>query len=167
VRPIRPHVMYEGYWSRPQATLDASRNLWFHTGDIGRLDEDDFLYFVDRKADYLRRRGENISSFEVESTIMGLDAIADAVVHAVPSDMTEDDLKITATLKAGAELDPETLFRWCIEHLPYFALPRYIEFRDSLPRSPVGRVLKRELRAEGVTPTTWDADASGITYEKR
>jgi crotonobetaine/carnitine-CoA ligase len=81
--------------------------------------------------------------------------------------MTEDDLKITATLKAGAELDPETLFRWCIEHLPYFALPRYIEFRDSLPRSPVGRVLKRELRAEGVTPTTWDADASGITYEKR
>ncbi len=131
VRPIRPHVMYEGYWSRPQATLDASRNLWFHTGDIGRLDEDDFLYFVDRKADYLRRRGENISSFEVESTIMGLDAIADAVVHAVPSDMTEDDLKITATLKAGAELDPETLFRWCIEHLPYFALPRYIEFRDS------------------------------------
>jgi crotonobetaine/carnitine-CoA ligase len=167
VRPIRPHVMYEGYWSRPQATLEASRNLWFHTGDIGRLDEDDFLYFVDRKADYLRRRGENISSFEVESTIMGLDAIADAVVHAVPSDMTEDDLKITATLKAGAELEPETLFRWCIEHLPYFALPRYIEFRDSLPRSPVGRVLKRELRAEGVTPTTWDADASGITYEKR
>ena len=82
--------------------------------------------------------------------------------------MTEDDLKITATLKAGADARPRrTLFRWCIDQLPYFALPRYIEFRDELPRSPVGRVLKRELRDEGVTPTTWDADASGITYEKR
>ena len=115
VRPIRPHVMFEGYWSRPQATLDASRNWWFHTGDIGRLDEDDYLFFVDRKADYLRRRGENISSFEVESTIMGHEAIADAVVHAVPSELTEDDLKITATLKAGADLDAEDLFRWCID----------------------------------------------------
>ena len=93
VRPIRPHVMYEGYWSRPQATLDASRNLWFHTGDIGRLDEDDFLYFVDRKADYLRRRGENISSFEVERVLMGHGGLADVAVHAVPSDVTEDDLK--------------------------------------------------------------------------
>ena len=167
VRPIRPHVMFEGYWARPQATLEASRNWWFHTGDIGRLDEDDFLYFVDRKADYLRRRGENISSFEVESTIMGHPDIADAVVHAVPSELTEDDLKITATLKAGASLDPESLFRWCIDNLPYFALPRYIEFRTELPRSPVGRVLKRELRDEGVTPQTWDAEASGITYEKR
>ncbi len=167
VRPIRPHVMFEGYWSQPQATLDASRNWWFHTGDIGRLDEDDYLFFIDRKADYLRRRGENISSFEVESTIMGHEAIADAVVHAVPSELTEDDLKITATLKAGTDLDPETLFRWCIDHLPYFALPRYIEFRAELPRSPVGRVLKRELREDGVTEETWDADSSGVVYEKR
>lgn len=167
VRPIRPHVMFEGYWSQPQATLNASRNWWFHTGDIGRLDEDDYLFFIDRKADYLRRRGENISSFEVESTIMGHEAIADAVVHAVPSELTEDDLKITATLKAGSDLDPETLFRWCIDHLPYFALPRYIEFRPDLPRSPVGRVLKRELRDEGVTAATWDADAAGVDYEKR
>jgi len=85
----------------------------------------------------------------------------------VPSEMTEDDLKITATLKPGASLSEEDLFRWSIDQLPYFALPRYIEFRTELPRSPVGRVLKRELRDDGVTDTTWDADASGITYEKR
>ncbi len=167
VRPKRPHVMFEGYWGRPDATVSATRNLWFHTGDIARLDEDGFLFFVDRKADYLRRRGENISSFEVESVLMGHGELADVAVCAVPSEMTEDDLKITATLKDGAALTEEELFRWCIDQLPYFALPRYVEFRSELPRSPVGRVLKRDLRDEGVTATTWDAEAAGITYEKR
>jgi crotonobetaine/carnitine-CoA ligase len=167
LRPKRPHVMFEGYWGRPAATVDASRNWWYHTGDIGRIDEDDFLFFIDRKADYLRRRGENISSYEVESILMAHGALADVAVHAVPSDMTEDDLKVTATVKEGAAVTEEELFRWCIDQLPYFALPRYIEFRAELPRSPVGRVLKRDLRSEGVTAATWDADASGITYEKR
>ena len=83
------------------------------------------------------------------------------------SELTEDDLKITATLAEGSSLTEEELFRWCIDQLPYFALPRYIEFRAELPRSPVGRVLKRELRDEGVTAATWDVEASGITYEKR
>ena len=91
--------MFEGYWGRAEATVDATRNLWFHTGDIARLDEDGFLFFVDRKQDYLRRRGENISSFEVESVLMGHGGLADVAVCAVPSEMTEDDLKITATRK--------------------------------------------------------------------
>ena len=167
IRPKRPHVMFEGYWGRPEATVETSRNWWYHTGDIGRIDDDDFLFFVDRKADYLRRRGENISSFEVERILMSHGALADVTVHAVLSKLTEDDLKITATVKEGASLTEEELFRWCIDQLPYFALPRYIEFRAELPRSPVGRVLKRELRDEGVTATTWDVEASGITYEKR
>jgi crotonobetaine/carnitine-CoA ligase len=167
IRPKRPHVMFEGYWGRPEATVGTSGNWWYHTGDVGRIDDDDYLYFVDRKADYLRRRGENISSFEVESILMGHGSLADVVVHAVPSDMTEDDLKISAILKPGAELTEEDLFRWAIDQLPYFALPRYIEFRTELPRSPVGRVLKRELRDEGVTPASWDVETSGITYEKR
>ena len=167
IRPRRPEVMFAGYWGRPEATVETSRNWWYHTGDIGRVDDDRFLYFVDRKADYLRRRGENISSFEVERVLMGHGALADVAVHAVPSDMTEDDLKLTATVAEGATLTEEELFRWCIDQLPYFALPRYIEFRDELPRSPVGRVLKRELRDEGVTATTWDLETSGVTYEKR
>jgi crotonobetaine/carnitine-CoA ligase len=168
IRPKRPEVMFEGYWGRPEATVGTSRNWWYHTGDIGRIDDEDFLYFVDRKADYLRRRGENISSFEVESIIMGHGAFSDVAVHAVPSPLTEDDLKITAILAEGeTPITEEELFRWCVDQLPYFALPRYIEFRTELPRSPVGRVLKRELRDEGVTPTTWDVEAAGITYEKR
>jgi crotonobetaine/carnitine-CoA ligase len=167
VRPKRPHAMFEGYWGRPEVTVETSRNWWYHTGDIGRIDADDYLYFIDRKADYLRRRGENIASFEVERIIMGHGSIADVAVHAVASELTEDDLKITATLTQDADLSEEDLFRWCIDRLPYFALPRYIEFRPELPRSPVGRVLKRELRAEGVTPATWDLEQSGITYEKK
>ena len=96
IRPKRPHVMFEGYWGRPDATVSTSRNWWYHTGDIGRVDEDRYLYFVDRKADYLRRRGENISSFEVERILMGHGELADVAVYAVPSELTEDDLKVSA-----------------------------------------------------------------------
>ena len=167
IRPKRPEVMFAGSWGRPEVTVETSRNWWYHTGDIGIVDEENFLFFVDRKADYLRRRGENIASFEVESIIMGHGQIADVAVHAVPSPLTEDDLKITATRVEGATVSEEELFLWCVEQLPYFALPRYIEFRTDLPRSPVGRVLKRELRAEGVTSATWDLEQSGVVYEKR
>ena len=97
---------------------------------------------------------------------MGHGSLADVAVHAVPSELTEDDLKVTATLVEGAT-SLEELFRWCVDQLPYFALPRYIEFRQELPRSPVGRVLKRELREEGVTSTTWDQEKSGVTFEKK
>jgi crotonobetaine/carnitine-CoA ligase len=167
LRPKRPHTMFEGYWGRPEATVAASRNWWYHTGDIGRIDADGYLYFVDRKADYLRRRGENISSFEVERIVVQHPALADVAVHAVPSQLTEDDLKITATVREDAHVTEEELFRWCVDELPYFALPRYIELRAELPRSPVGRVLKRELRDEPPTDAWWDAEASGVTYEKR
>ena len=159
--------MFEGYWGDDAATVRANRNLWFHTGDLGRVDEDDFLFFVDRKADYIRRRGENISSFEVERILMQQGSLAEVVVHALPSEMTEDDLKVTATLADEADLTEEQLFRWATDKLPYFALPRYIEFRDELPKSPVGRVLKRILRDDGVTDATWDAEAAGIDYERR
>jgi crotonobetaine/carnitine-CoA ligase len=167
IRPKRPHVMFEGYWGRPEATVSTSRNWWYHTGDIGRIDEDAYLFFVDRKADYLRRRGENISSFEVESIFMSHGNLADVAVHAVPSQLTEDDLKVTATLKDGTSITEEDLFRWSVEQLPYFALPRYIEFRQVLPRSALGRVLKRQLRDEGVTNATWDVEASDVVIEKR
>ena len=168
IRPKRPEVMFEGYWGRPEATVETSRNWWYHTGDIGRIDDDGFLYFVDRKADYLRRRGENISSFEVESILMGHGALADVAVHAV---LSEHD--------RGRPQDHRHPRRGRVGHrggaVPVVHRPAARTSRcpatsssaPSCPARPVGRVLKRELRDEGVTATTWDVDASGVTYEKR
>jgi crotonobetaine/carnitine-CoA ligase len=167
VRPLRPDIMFMGYWRRPEDTLKIMRNLWLHTGDIGKFDEQGFFYFVDRKKDYLRRRGENISSFEMEAAFARHPALAEVAVHAVPSDKGEDDVKVTAMLRPDMTLSPEDLFRWAIDAVPYYALPRYIEFRDSLPKNPQGRILKYELRDQGCTPTTWDQETSGIQVSKR
>ncbi|MDB5986508.1 MAG: putative fatty-acid--CoA ligase [Nevskia sp.] len=167
VRPLKPHVMFEGYWNRPADTLKIMRNLWLHTGDIGKFDADGFFYFIDRKKDYMRRRGENISSYEMETTFRAHPAIEDLAVHAVLSDLTEDDVKVTAVLKADVALTEEELCRWAIDRLPYFAVPRYIEFRRELPRNPVGRILKYQLRDEGCTPATWDRDKAGLQLAKR
>jgi carnitine-CoA ligase len=160
-RPLEPHVMFEGYYDDPAATMRMWRNLWFHTGDLGRADEDGFITFVDRKKDYLRRRGENISSFEVEQAIMAHPAVAEAAVHAVASEFAEDDVKACVLLKPGAELAPRQLMDHCVANIPYFAVPRYLEIMDDFPRNPVGRVLKYVLRERGVTDATWDRDAEG------
>jgi carnitine-CoA ligase len=167
VRPLRPDIMFQGYWRRPEETLRLLRNLWFHTGDIGKFDEAGFFYFVDRKKDYLRRRGENISSFELESTFAQHPDIAEVAVHAVPAVNGEDDVKVTAVLHRQSQLTAEQLFRWSVEKIPYYALPRYIEFRESLPRNPQGRVLKYELREQGKTPATWDLEDTDIRVERR
>lgn len=166
-RPLRPYVMFSGYWRRPEATAAVMRNMWFHTGDLGRFDENGWLWFVDRKKDYLRRGGENISSMEVEGTFRSHPAVADVAAHAVPSDLSEDELKVTIVLKEGQTLDPAELCRWSAERLPYFAVPRYIEFRDDLPRNPMNKVLKYQLRDEGVTATTWDRSTSDVVLSKR
>jgi crotonobetaine/carnitine-CoA ligase len=166
-RPLRPHVMFEGYWRRPEATAAVWRNGWFHTGDLGRFDDDGWLWFVDRQKDYLRRRGENISSMELEAAFLTHPDLVEVAVHAVPSELTEDDVKVTAVRQEGSALTEEELARWSLDHLPYFAVPRYVEFRSSLPRNPTGKVLKYQLREEGATATTWDLEASDITMVKR
>ncbi len=166
VRPKIPHVMSQGYWRRPEATAEVWRDLWFHTGDIGKIDAEGFLYFVDRKKDYMRNRGENVSSFEVEGAFRQHPAVADVAVHAVKSELSEDDIKATIVLREGANATEEDILRWSVGQLPYFAVPRYIEFRADLPRNGVNRVLKYELRAEGVTATTWDREAAGINVTR-
>ncbi|SFQ89415.1 crotonobetaine/carnitine-CoA ligase [Halopseudomonas formosensis] len=167
VRPLRPDIMFQGYWRRPEATLEVMKNMWFHTGDIGKFDEDGFFFFVDRKKDYLRRRGENISSFEMESAFAAHPAISEVAVHAVLSDKGEDDVKVTAVLHEDAKLTEEELFHWATDVVPYYALPRYIEFRSTLPKNPQGRVLKYQLRDEGKTENTWDLEDTNISVKKR
>ena len=167
IRPRRPHVMFEGYWNRPADTLKIMRNMWLHSGDIGKFDENGYFYFVDRKKDYLRRRGENISSFEVETGFRAHPDIADVAVHAVFSESGEDDVKATIVLKNGACISEHEMCLWAVERLPYFAIPRYFEFRPDLPRNPVGRVLKYQLRDEGCTTATWDREKHEVAIPKR
>jgi crotonobetaine/carnitine-CoA ligase len=163
VRPKVPDAIYQGYWRKPAATIETWRNLWHHTGDFGRADEDGFITFVDRKKDALRRRGENVSSLQVEGAILQHPKIAEAAVHAVPSAMTEDDIKVCLVLKPGEELSPEELFEFFKEYLPYFSSPRYVEVLPELPKTATLRVQKHLLRERGVTGETWDLEALGLS----
>lgn len=162
-RPNRPAIMFNGYWREPEKTLEVFRGLWFHCGDYGRLDEDGYLYFVDRGKDYLRRGGENISSFEIEGIVATHPAVGEVAVHAVPSPLAEDDLKVTVVPAPGAEIDPAELFEWLHPRIPRYAVPSHIEVRAELPKNAVGRVLKRVLREEGVTAQTWSTDPRAVT----
>lgn len=166
-RPKLPNIMFSGYWKRPEATAAAWRNLWMHSGDLGKVDAEGNFYFVGRKKDSIRRRGENISTFECELVFQKHPALKEAVVHPVPSPLGEDDVKVTAILREGENLTEEALCRWSIERFPYFAVPRYYEFREDIPRTPTGKPLKYVLRDEGCTPATWDIEASGITVARR
>lgn len=165
-RPRKAHGMFEGYWRRPDETMRVWRNLWMHTGDLGRI-EDGFLFFEDRKKDYLRSRGENISSFEVERAFMRHPDVAEVAVHAIATGIAEDCLKVTAVLAQGAVLTETELCLWALDHVPYFAVPRYIEFRDELIKTPTGKVMKFQLRDEGRTQTTWDREEAGIVVRRR
>lgn len=166
VRPKEPYVMYSGYWGKGDATTETWRNLWHHTGDYGRADDDHFIYFVDRKKDALRRRGENVSSLELEMILMKHPSIATAAVCGVPSPLGEDDIKASIVWHAGAAASPEELFDYFKAVLPYFAIPRYVDVRDSLPTTTIGKVMKNVLRDEGVTVSMWDFDALGLTVAR-
>lgn len=155
VRPNKPDIMFAGYWRNPQATAACTENLWLHTGDLGSFDEQGYFFFADRKKDCLRRGGENISSFEVEQAFLMHPDIAEVAAHAIKSEVSEDELKITLVLRAEALINEQELWHWAGENLPKFAVPRFIEFRSSLPRTQSGRVKKYLLREEGITATTW------------
>jgi crotonobetaine/carnitine-CoA ligase len=165
-RPRAPHVMFDGYFGRSETTVERWRNLWFHTGDMGRMDADGHLTFVDRNKDAIRRRGENISSFEVEQTLLRHPAVADVAAVAVPSELGEDDVKVVVAVKPGTTLEIVELMDFCVDHLPYFAVPRYVDIVENLPMNPTGKVLKTELRDSGITPTTWDREQTGYVVRR-
>jgi carnitine-CoA ligase len=165
VRPKEPHVMVEEYYRMPEATLRAFRNLWFHTGDRGYADADGWFYYVDRMKDAIRRRGENISSWEVEKVIDSLDPVQESAVVGVPSELTEEDVLAVVVLKEGAGLSPEELLDHCQERMPHFAVPRYVRFVSRLPKTPSQRIEKYILRDQGLTPDTWDRERA--RYEVR
>jgi crotonobetaine/carnitine-CoA ligase len=155
-----------GYYKKPEATLELFKNGWIHTGDMGRRDEDGYFYFADRKKQAIRRRGENISSFEVEAVVGSHDAVLECAVVGVPSDVGEEEVKAVVVLKPGHQATPEELIRWCEPRMAYFAIPRYIAIRGSLPKTPSERVEKFKLKDEGITPDCWDREKAGIKLKR-
>ena len=158
MRPREPYTMMSGYYKMPEETLQVFRNLWFHTGDLGYLDHDGYLYFVGRKKEAIRRRGENISAFEVEQIVNQHPSVLESAAIAVPSELSEDDLKIVVVLNDGEQLEPADLISFCEERMAYFMVPRYVEFWPSLPKTPTQRVEKYKLQQEGNSPATWDRE---------
>jgi crotonobetaine/carnitine-CoA ligase len=167
LRASEPFAFATGYFGMPDKTVEAWRNLWFHTGDRVIRDADGYFRFVDRLKDAIRRRGENISSYEVEQVLLGHPAVELAAVFPVRSALAEDEVMAALVLRAGATLDVAELMRYCETRLAYFAAPRYIDVVPQLPATASGKVQKFKLRERGVTATTWDREASGHTLRRR
>jgi carnitine-CoA ligase len=162
VRADQPWTMSHGYHKMPEATARAWRNGWFHTGDAFRCDAGGNYFFVDRVKDAIRRRGENISSFEVEAELLAHPAVLEAAVVGVPTELGEEEVLAILTPKPGATIKNEDLLSFLQDRLPYFMVPRYVRHIDALPKTPTGKVEKHRLRSEGVTSDVWDREAAGI-----
>ncbi|HSW17288.1 MAG TPA: AMP-binding protein, partial [Ramlibacter sp.] len=160
LRSDKPWMFTTGYQNQPEATAKAWRNGWFHTGDMFRQnDKGEFLY-LDRSKDMIRRRGENISSVELEAAVRAFAGVEEAAAIGVPSDMGDEEVLIAVVARAPGAVDPAALLDFMKERVPRFALPRYVRLMSALPKTPATqRVQKKQLRAEGVTPDTWEAPA--------
>jgi carnitine-CoA ligase len=166
VRTREPWVINRGYHGMPEATAAAWRNGWFHTGDGFRIDGDGNYYFVDRLKDAIRRRGENISSFEVEALVSQHPDVIESAAVAVPSEYLEDEVKICVVLREGSTVTHDELITFLVPKMPKFMVPRYVEFVDALPKTEATmRTQKIKLRAEPLNERTWDREAAGIKVE--
>jgi carnitine-CoA ligase len=161
VRSREPYFMFTGYFGMPGTTVESWRNLWFHTGDRVIREPDGWYRFVDRAKDAIRRRGENISSVEVEQVLLEHPSVKAAAVFPVPSELAEDEVMAAIVPEEGARLDPLDLMRHCEARLAYFAIPRFVDFVDELPLTENGKVRKPVLRERGVGPATWDRERAG------
>jgi crotonobetaine/carnitine-CoA ligase len=168
IRPNERGIIMHGYYKMGDATVDNIRDLWFHTGDRGRVDSDGYLYFVDRKKEIIRRRGENISAFEVEMIICRHPAILEAAAVPVPSDLSEDDLMVYLVRAPDAFVEFEELIDFCATNMPYYMVPRYLDFIDELPKTPSEKIEKYRLKAAAAEnlDRLWDREAAGITIAR-
>ena len=146
VRPTRPFTMFSGYLNKPDKTVEAWRNLWFHTGDYVTRDAEGYYYFVDRKKDVIRRRGENLAPYDVETVLNRHPAVFESVVVGVPSPLGEEDVKAFVQLKPGVHVGPKELFEFCVVNLPFFMVPKYLEFLDEIPKTANQKAQRFVLR---------------------
>lgn len=167
VKVENPFAISHGYLNNPEATAKAFRDGWFHTGDLFRRDADDNYFFVDRAKDMIRRRGENISSFEVEAEVLAYPGVQDAAAVAVAGDGGEDEVMVVVCPVQGATIDPGELLGFLQPRMAHFMLPRYIRVIEALPRTPTQKVEKHLLRSAGITHDTWDREAAGIVIRRQ
>lgn len=165
IRPIEPYGLPSGYWRNSEATVSSWKNLWFHTGDLFVQDHDGWLRFVDRSKDAIRRRGENVSSYEVECQILKHPSVAECAVYGVPSDVLEEEVAAAVVLNAGATISEGELIDFIAPLLPYFAVPRFVTIKDSLPKTETEKIRKVELRGAGVGGA-WDREQTGKRLER-
>jgi crotonobetaine/carnitine-CoA ligase len=166
VRPHDPLLSMQRYHNLPEKTAETMIDGWIRTGDAFRVDDEGRYFFIDRMKDSLRRRGENISSFEVESTINEFPDVYESAVVAVPADLVEDEILAVVAPHAGRTIDPVELSEFLIERLPYFMVPRFLRFVDVLPKTPTQKIQKNILRATGTGPDVWDRQAAGISTRR-
>lgn len=159
VRPLEPSLIMAGYYRMPEATLAAFRDLWFHTGDLLKADADGHFYFVGRRKDIVRRRGENISAAEVEIAIETHPDVLECAVIGVPSELTEEEVLACIVVRPGSQLTPAELIAHCEPRMARFMVPRYVRFTASFAKTPTDKIEKFRLREDGVTADTWDRDA--------
>jgi crotonobetaine/carnitine-CoA ligase len=166
VRSEEPLAFAHEYFGAPEKTAEAWRDGWFHTGDRVVRQPDGYYRFVDRLKDAIRRRGENISSYEVEQVLLGHPDIDMAAVFPVSSELAEDEVMAAIVTRPGATISAVELMQFCALRLPHFAVPRFVDFVADLPRTENGKVRKYELRQRGVTASTWDREASGYQLKR-
>jgi len=167
LRADEPFAFATGYYGMPDKTVEAWRNLWFHTGDRTVCDADGNFRFLDRLKDAIRRRGENISSYEVEQVLLSHSSVEMVAVFPVRSELAEDEVMAAIVVKAGCRLEPLELMTFCEPRMPYFAIPRFLDFVPELPRTENGKVQKYKLRERGPGAQTWDREAVGYVLKRR
>jgi carnitine-CoA ligase len=166
LRSTEPFAFATGYFGMPDKTVEAWRNLWFHTGDRVVRDADGHYRFIDRMKDSIRRRGENVSSWEVEQVLMQHPSVAACAVYPLPSELGEDEVAAAIQLEPGQSFDALEVIRYCEGRLAYFAVPRFVRFLGEMPLTENGKIKKVALREAGKTPDTWDRDAAGYKLRR-
>ena len=166
LRPKHPYSFMLEYYNKPKATLEVFRNLWFHTGDLGYLDEEGFLFLIGRQAHWLRTGGENVACFEVENVINQNPKVAESAVVGVPAELGEEDVKAYVVLEEGELMEPLDVIKWCEDRLARFKVPRYIEFVMSLPKSITKSEIERhKLKKIGIGDA-WDREKIGYKLKR-
>jgi crotonobetaine/carnitine-CoA ligase len=166
VRCDMPWMMFNGYYRNPEATANSLRNCWFHTGDRLRKDAEGNYFFVERQSDRIRRRGENMSSYDIEQEVASHPAVQEVAAFSVASDVTEDEVMVCISFKSGKSDDPAEIIRFLLPRMPHYMIPRYIRIVDDFPRTETHRIKKYILKEQGITSDTWDREQAGLKINR-